>query len=92
MRTGVCGINCLWDLGDHLGVWDICIVAGIGLGKGHCAIGLHVISGMLPGMLFLIQRECILFFNLRVRLAVGLGAIRMGGASVIRFRGGALEW
>jgi hypothetical protein len=50
MHTGVCGFYCLWVLGDRLGIWDICVAAGIGAGKGHCADGLHVISNMLPGM------------------------------------------
>jgi hypothetical protein len=54
MRTGDCRINYLWVLGNHLGGWIVCIVAGIGSGKGHHAGGLHVISSTIPGMLFLV--------------------------------------
>jgi hypothetical protein len=92
MCTSNCGINCLWVLGDLLGGWVICVAAGIGSGKGRCVGGLHVISGMLPGMLFLVQCKCICLVNLRVCLAVESGTIIIGGASVICRSSGASAW
>jgi hypothetical protein len=92
MRTGNCRIDCLWVLGDRLGGWVICVATGIGSGKGSCAGGLCVISSTLSGMLFLVQHECVRLVNLRVHLAVGLGTVIIGGASVIRRSGGALAW
>jgi hypothetical protein len=92
MHPGICRIDYLWVCGDCLGVRDICIAAGMKSGKGRCADGLHVNSGTLPGLLLLLQRKCICVVNLRVCLAVGLGAAIMGGASVIRCRGGASAW
>ena len=60
---------------------------GVGTGKGRWTDGLRVIAGMLPGMLFLVVRVCILFVTLRICFAVGLGATIIGGASVTCWRG-----
>jgi hypothetical protein len=92
MHAGICRFDCLWVLGNCLGIWDICVAAGIGASKGRCSDGLHVISRSLDRMLFLICCKCVCFVILRVRLAIGLGATIMGGASVIHCRGAALAW
>jgi hypothetical protein len=92
MRTGVCGFDCSWVLGNHLGIGDVYVASGIGAGKSPCANGLQVISGMLPGMLFLVHCKCVCFVRVRVHFAVGLGAAIMSCASVICCRGAALAW
>ncbi len=95
MHTGICRIDCSLVLSNHLSAGDVCVASireGVGAGKGCRTDGLQVISGMLPGMLFLICCKCVLLVNLRVCFAVGLGAATMGGASVICCRGSALAW
>lgn len=43
-----------------------------------------VMAGTLPGMLFRVRRECVRLVIFITRFAVGLGAVMMGGAFVIR--------
>ena len=66
------------------------------VGGGSTSIGLgrrgepRVMAGMVPGVLFLVNRTCDRGVVFRRRLLVGLGAAMIGGAFVIRCNIGTL--
>ncbi len=82
------GLDCTMVLGNCLGATSI--GDGVGAGKGHWTDGLQIIAGTLPGMLFLVVHECVLFVVLRIHFAVRLGATIIWGVSVTHWRGNNL--
>ncbi len=54
------------------------------IGTGHLIDLVFKIAGTLPGVLFLVVRECVHLVNLRMCMVVGLGAAMIGGGSMTR--------
>ncbi len=79
------------------GVCGDCRGVGVGtagtMGRGRL-VACWVILGTLPRVLLRVTRECVCSVNLNVHLVVGLGAVIIGGASVILISGwgGGASW
>ena len=72
-------------LGDRRGP----VAGGVGVVGGSTCLRFSVLTmwGVLPGMLRRVSRECVLAVIFNFLGAVGLGAVMIGGASVIRVIG-----
>ncbi len=72
-------------LGDPRGL----VAGGVGVVGGSTCLRFSVLTiwGVLPGMLCRVRRECVLAVIFNFCGAVGLGAVMIGGASVMRVIG-----
>ena len=72
---------------DRLGVGGVGSAVAAGSMCGITLLGkVSVIAGTEFGILACVCRECVRFVNFNTRLAVGFGAVIIGGAFVIRPR------